>query len=279
MDAHTRTNQTIWDAWTSGDQSTDHARDEARVAAGGSSLRPIELAEVGEVSGKTLLHLLCNRGSDTVSWARLGATVTGVDFSGECIARAEALAEATAQPARFLHSDLYALPEVLDEQFDIVFMSYGVLCWMPDLRRWAEICAGYLRPGGILYLVEIHPFAGFLVPEEMPEEMKESSSLGLNVAYPFFHSATARLETVSVPSADKESHSTTLSVWSYSLGEVVTALASTGLQVEFLHEHAATFYRQLPMLVEDGSGLWRWPDPETAVPLLFSLRARRSPSP
>ena len=271
MDSHTRANQTIWDAWTSEDQTTDHARDEAVVASGGSSLRPIERAEVGEVAGKTLLHLLCNRGSDTVSWAQLGARVTGVDFSKQCIARASALAEATSLPARFLQSDLYALPEVLDDQFDIVFMSYGVLCWMPDLQRWADIAARYVRPGGMLYLVEMHPFGGFLVPDEV----RHSAGLCLNVAHPYFHSAEPHLETAHLPAAGDEDHQATLSVWSYSLGEVVSALASTGLQVEFLHEHAATFYPQFPALVEDGTGLWRWPDPARSLPLLFSLRARR----
>ncbi len=257
MDAATRANQTIWDAWSAGEEHSEHARDAAKVLAGGSSLRPIERTELGDVAGKTLLHLLCNRGSDTLSWARLGATVTGVDFAGQAIARARALAQATGLPARFLQADLYALPEVLDEQFDVVFMSYGVLCWMPDLVRWAEIAARYVSPGGVLYLVEMHPFVGFLSADSgAPARVR------LNLAHPYFHAATPQREAVRVPAAaGGETQPATLSVWDYSVGEVVSALAGTGLRIEFLHEHPATFYQQFPALIEGDDGLWRWPDP------------------
>jgi 2-polyprenyl-3-methyl-5-hydroxy-6-metoxy-1,4-benzoquinol methylase len=275
MDALTHANQVIWDAWTASDKDSDHARDAARVAAGGSSLRPIERAEVSEVSGKTLLHLLCNRGSDTLSWARLGARVTGVDFSGQCIAQAHALALTTGLPARFLQADLYALPEGLDEQFDIVFMSYGVLCWMPDLPRWAEIAAQYVGPDGVLYLVDMHPFAGFLTVDRATEP----AATHLDAAQPYYHAAIPQQTTVHVAEGTGENTElATLSVWSYSLGEVVSAIARTGLQVEFLHEHPATFYRQFPLLVEDGDGLWRWPEPTTELPLLFSVRASKAGS-
>jgi SAM-dependent methyltransferase len=275
MDALTRANQAIWDAWTASDKDSDHARDATRVAAGGSSLRPIERAEVGEVSGKTLLHLLCNRGSDTLSWARLGARVTGVDFSGQCIAQACALAVTTGLPAHFLQADLYALPEVLDEQFDIVFMSYGVLCWMPDLPLWAEIAAQYVRPGGVLYLVDMHPFAGFLIADGPTV----TAGVRLNAEHPYHHVAIPRQTTVRLADvASENAQLAALSVWSYTLGEVVSAVARTGLQVEFLHEHPATFYHQFPVLVEDGDGLWRWPEPTTQLPLLFSLRASNAGS-
>jgi SAM-dependent methyltransferase len=276
MDALTRANQVIWDGWTASDKDSDHARDAAKVAAGGSSLRPIERAEVGEVSGKTLLHLLCNRGSDTLSWARLGARVTGVDFSGQCIAQAGALALTTGLPARFLQADLYALPEGLDEQFDIVFMSYGVLCWMPDLPRWAEIAAQYVRPGGVLHLVDMHPFASFLTTAD---GVTTPAGVRLNAAQPYHHAAIPRQTTVRVADATGENAQlATLSVWSYSLGEVVSAIARTGLQVEFLHEHPASFYHQFPLLVEDGDRLWRWPETMTELPLLFSLRASKAGS-
>jgi 2-polyprenyl-3-methyl-5-hydroxy-6-metoxy-1,4-benzoquinol methylase len=274
MDALTRANQTIWDAWTASDNDSDHARDAARVAVGGSSLRPIERAEVGEVSGKTLLHLLCNRGSDTLSWARLGALVTGVDFSGQCIAQAHALALATGLSARFLQTDLYALPEVLDEQFDIVFMSYGVLCWMPGLPRWAELAAQYVRPSGVLYLVDMHPFAAFL----SADEALPPAGVHLNTAQPYFHAANPHqtTERLTDTTGENSQRLATLSVWSYSLGEVVSAIASAGLQVEFLHEHPVSFYHQFPLLVEGTDGLWRWPEPMTQLPLLFSLRASKA---
>jgi ubiquinone/menaquinone biosynthesis C-methylase UbiE len=197
-----------------------------------------------------------------------------VDFSGQCIAQAHALALATGLSPRFLQADLYALPEVLDEQFDIVFMSYGVLCWMPDLPRWAEIAAQYVRPSGVLYLVDMHPFAACLTADtSIPP-----AGVHLNAAQPYFHAAMPHQTTARVADATGKNSQQigTLSVWSYSLSEVVSAIASAGLQVEFLHEHPASFYHQFPLLVEDGDGLWRWPEPTIELPLLFSLRASKA---
>ncbi|HEX6123085.1 MAG TPA: class I SAM-dependent methyltransferase [Ktedonobacterales bacterium] len=291
MDRHTCANQAIWDAWSaSNDADSDHARDEALVRAGGSSLRGIELAELGgEVAGTSLLHLLCNRGSDTLSWARLGATVTGVDFSTAAIARARALAAETGLPARFLQSDLFALPAILEETFDIVYASYGVLCWLPDLTRWAAITARYLRPGGLCYLVEMHPTSGLLAAD-----VPSPAGLRLRPHAPYFHTPAPHVERVplahpdenpgkngnadrppSTESSGKNGNTASLSTWPYSLGEVITALAQAGLRLESLCEHPATFYRQFPMLIEGSDGLWRWPDPAITLPLLFSLRARK----
>jgi SAM-dependent methyltransferase len=315
MDHLTRANQAVWDAWSASDaQDSDHARDEALARAGGSTLRGIELAELGgEVAGKSLLHLLCNRGSDTLSWARLGATVTGVDFSAAAIARAQALAAETSLPARFLQADLYALPEVLDETFDIVYASYGVLCWLPDLTRWASIVARYLRPGGLCYLVEMHPASGLLAADAAAP-----AGLRLRPSATYFHTPTPQVEHITLPDPEGENPGkngnipsslipnggegwgekcgkngntaspppragegaggevTPLYTWGYSLGEVVTALAEAGLRLESLREHPATFYRQFPMLVEGSDRLWCWPDPAITLPLLFSLRARKA---
>src|SRR5579859_4104061 len=121
MPDYTASNRALWNAWTAQHTDSDHHRDVARFRATGSSLRPIERAELGEVTGKSLLHLQCNMGCDTLSWARLGASVTGVDLSDAAIERGRALASAASLPARFLQSDLYAIPDALDEQFDIVY--------------------------------------------------------------------------------------------------------------------------------------------------------------
>src|SRR6266852_5932566 len=119
-----------------------------RFKAGMSKLKYLEREEVGEVTGKSLLHLQCHFGMDTLSWARLGASVTGVDFSEEAIALAQSLSQELAIPARFLQTNIYDLPDVLDEQFDLVFTSYGAICWLPDLKPWGQLIARYLKPGG-----------------------------------------------------------------------------------------------------------------------------------
>lgn len=271
MDDALRANRAIWDAWTVRVVDSEHARDAARVRAGGSSIRPIERTELGNVADLSLLHLLCNQGADSVSWARLGARVTGVDFSSEAIARAQALAAETHQPARFICSDLYALPAQLDEQFDIVYCAYGVLCWLPNLAGWAATIARYVRPGGICYLIDMHPYAGFLTPDHTAP-----AGVRLNPAFPYFHDETPRREHVSIPDpAGGGATPASLAVWDYSLGDVVSALAAAGLRIEFLHEHPMSFYRQFPTLKDGGDGLWRWPDTTVRFPLLFSLCARK----
>ena len=131
---------------------------------------------MGDVAGKTLLHLQCHFGMDTLSWARLGAQVTGVDFSDEAIRLAQSLSQELNLPARFICSDLYELDSVLQEQFDVVYTSYGVLAWLPDIPSWARIAAARVKPGGFFYIAEFHPFAQ--VMDDGAEEYR--------VFYPYF---------------------------------------------------------------------------------------------
>lgn len=261
---YTEANRATWNLWVTRDTGSDHYKDAERYRTTGSSLRPIERAELGDVDGQSLLHLQCNLGSDTLSWARLGAHVTGVDISDEAIRYARALAAESgmAEQARFIRSDLYALGDVLDETFDIVFASYGALCWAPDLEGWARVAARYVAPGGALALIDMHP-AGMA----LDTALDDPSGRTLRITRPYFH--TREPVTEQTPGAEA------VYVWSYSLGEVVTALAATGLRVETLREHPCAFWRQYPQLVESGDGYWRWPDSSHQLPLLFSLRATR----
>src|SRR4051812_35702557 len=116
--------------------------------AGGSSLRPFELEALGDVRGQRLLHLMCHFGLDTLSWARLGAEVTGLDYSGSAIEAARRLAVEVGLAARFVQADVYEAADVLDEQYDVVIATYGVLVWLPDLNAWARVVSRLLRPGG-----------------------------------------------------------------------------------------------------------------------------------
>src|SRR5687768_9964062 len=193
-------------------------------------LHRVEVEELGDVSGKSLLHLQCHFGLDTLSWARAGATVTGVDFSAAAIAAARALAAETGLPARFIESDLYRLPEQLDETFDVVFTSYGVLGWMPDLRRWAEVAAGFVRPGGRLYLAEFHPIA--FVFDDAP------GATELRIRYPYFPTGEPIRCESDVTYASDGAPVTNRVTWSwpYTLADVVTCLIEAGLRLDFLHE-------------------------------------------
>ncbi|MBI3975824.1 MAG: class I SAM-dependent methyltransferase, partial [Armatimonadetes bacterium] len=147
--------------------------------SGKSTLNAIEREEVGDVSGKSLLHLQCHFGLDTLSWARLGARVTGVDFSDRAIDLARTLSTDLAIPAAFVCCDIYDLPQHLTSPFDIVFTSGGVLCWLPDLVGWATVIARFVPPGGLFYLFEDHPFANVFANE------RDTRSLEVTLGY--FH--------------------------------------------------------------------------------------------
>ena len=149
---------------------------------GRCSLSDIELSELGPSvhEGTTLLHLQCHFGLDTLSWARRGAVVTGVDFSGEGVGAARALADEVGLSARaaFVQSDVLALPDVLQGRFDVVFTSWGALIWLGDLERWAQVIAHFVKPGGTFYIAEFHPYAFLLADDAAPESLR--------IGYPYF---------------------------------------------------------------------------------------------
>ena len=125
--------------------------------AGRSTLKPIEVEELGDIAGAEILHLQCHFGLDTLSLQRLGARVTGVDLSDNAIESARALAEDTGLQTQFIHSNLYDLPQVHDGRHQLIFTSYGAINWLPDLAQWAQIIVHFLNPGGSFYMVEFHP--------------------------------------------------------------------------------------------------------------------------
>jgi ubiquinone/menaquinone biosynthesis C-methylase UbiE len=238
--------------------------------AGKCTLKPTELEELGEVRGKSLLHLQCHFGLDTLSWARRGAAVTGVDFSQPAIERARALAADTRIDARFIQSDVYGLPGALDEQFDIVFTSYGVLFWLPDIERWADVVARFVRPGGTLYMVEFHPVMGIF---EKRDDLME-----LEVAFPYFQqSEPLRFEDDGsyADRSAKLSNRVTYS-WTHSLGDVVSALIAAGLRIEFLHEFPHCSEKFFPFMEEREPDKWYLTKHDGSVPLLYSIKATKA---
>jgi SAM-dependent methyltransferase len=237
--------------------------------AGQSSLRPIERAELDDVAGRSLLHLQCHFGQDTLSWARLGAKVTGVDFSEQAIALARSLNQELRLDARFLCSDIYDLPRVVDEQFDIVFTSYGVLTWLPDLRAWGRIIAHSLKPGGVFYIVEVHPFAFVLDSGKSAGELR--------VAYSYFYTPEPLRWEAEGTYADRSAavRNKVSYDWTHSLGDVLNALTAAGLCVEFLHEFPYCVCGILPGMIQSEDGWWRLPECPHAIPMLFSLKATK----
>lgn len=229
---------------------------------GRCSLHPLELEEMGDVTGKTLLHLQCHFGLDTLSWARRGATVTGIDISDKSIERANELKEKTGLEARFIRSDLFDLPDHLDDKFDIVYTSYGVLWWIADINHWAEIIARYVKQGGIFYIAEIHPLLTMF-----DQDMK--------VHEPYFNQGRdPEVYKGDGDYCDKDCIIEEERGWRWTLGDVVTALIKAGLTIEFLHEFPFCVYDAWPTMVKDGDWYY-YPERKNELPMTFSLRAAK----
>jgi len=263
MNQQVEANRKLWDIWSRIHADSEFYRVQ-QFRAGKTSLRHIELQEIGPVADKSLLHLQCHFGQDTLSWARLGALVTGVDFSPVGISQAQSLAAELGIPATFVCAELTELPLVLDRQFDIVFTSYGVLSWLPNLDRWAEVVARYLAPGGIFYMVELHPVLGMF------------DEAGHSLHYSYFSEPQPLIFEETRSYAGGEAHApVTIYQWNHNLGDVITALARAGLRIEFVHEFPYTVSSCYPFLVGVGHEKFVMRDHPEGIPLLFSLRATR----
>lgn len=235
-------------------------------------LDALETRLVGDVTGRSLLHLQCHFGLDTLSWARRGATVTGVDFSEEAIRAARALAADVGVPAAFIQSDIYELPGRLRGEFDIVFTSHGVLGWLPDLDRWAGVVAHFLRPGGRFCLIEGHPFP--LVFDDTRADRD------LRVSFPYFRPGEPlrfeRRGSYAVPDADFPS---VTYQWVYPLSDVVGGLLRAGLHLATFEEYPYVGWAMFPWMDERPDGMWQFPEGTVALPLMFSVTASKPEAP
>lgn len=255
-------NRDLWNGWT-GIHTKSESYDVEGFKNGKSSLKPTELQELGDVSQKELLHLQCHFGLDTLSWARLGAHVTGVDFSRKAIEFALALRNEIGLKADFICSNVYDLEKVLHKKFDIVFTSYGVLCWLPDLEKWAQTIHKYLKDGGTFYIVELHPLLSMFDDDG-------------SFKYPYFHNEQPMEFDCQGSYADPNAEFVHKSYeWSHSLGDIITYLITAGLTIEFLHEFPFTICGDHPFLVQDEDGLWRHKDKNVKIPMMFSIKAKR----
>ena len=262
-------NRALWDAWTA-IHATGQFYDLEGFKAGGIRLRPYEIEMVGDVAGRSLLHLQCHFGIDTLSWARLGARVTGADLSPAAIDLARALADELGFPdARFVCSNLYGLPEALEGAFDIVYTSRGVLGWLPDIRGWARVVAHFLAPGGTFFITEVHPVVQALEDEDVaPGELR--------LRYPYWEHREPLVFDVKGSYADRNADAgeNVEHGWDHGLGEIVTALIDAGLRIETLIEHPFLDWK-VGFLIDD-EGTWRLPsDAGGELPLMFSLLARK----
>jgi SAM-dependent methyltransferase len=240
--------------------------------AGGSTLRPFEREEVGDVAGKRLAHLQCHFGLDSLSWAREGASVVGLDFSAPAVEAASRLATETGLDARFVHADVYDAVEALGgERFDVVYTGLGAINWLPDLRRWADVVAELLAEGGVLYLAEFHPFTwGF-------------GDHDLTLEYDYFHDPAGVVldddEGGSYADLDAATEHNATREWAHPVAEIIGAVLGAGLRLELFSEHDYTLSPRFDFLEPDAGALetgmiYRQPAGRPRIPLMFSLRAR-----
>ena len=235
---------------------------------GYTTLKSYELKEMGDVRGKSLLHLQYHFGLDTLSWAREGAIVTGIDISSNGIRLAKLLAKKAIIEAKFIESNLYDLPKVLSEKFDIIYTSIGVLCWLNDLKEWGKIITHFLKPGGFFYIAEIHPFS--MVFDNETKGIKD-----LQVGYDYFHDPKPMEFTAheSYASTEVKIEPKKEYEWAHSISDVINSLIEAGLKIEFLNEYPFTIWKQFPFAERRTDGYYYLKNQKAEIPLLFTLKA------
>jgi SAM-dependent methyltransferase len=253
-----RINLGLWD-----EMAPVHGR--SYDTSAGHHLDPVQVSELGDLRGKKVLHLQCHIGTDTLALARLGGDVTGVDFSRESLKVARELANKAGLSVRFIETPLFDLQGVLTETFDLVYTSIGVLCWLSDLDLWAGVVTGCLKPGGVFYIMESHPFLNVF----------DDEAEGLEIRHPYFtggrpadwpgnfsdYSDGAYI----VKSPSRE--------FTWTMGDIHNSLTKAGLRIEFIHEYDFLHWKALPCMEAGEDRFWRLPEPFNRIPLLFSLKA------
>jgi len=245
------------------------------LRAGHGRLNTIEEAELPPLRGKRVLHLQCHFGADTLTLAQRGAKVVGLDFSIRAIEAARNLANELGLTGRaiFVHADVYDGVEAIPPPhgFDLVFVTWGAICWLPDIPRWAQIVAAMLRPGGSLYLADGHP-AAYVFDDDnrSPDGMP-----GLFAPY-FSRQPVIHTDPGNYVDPDARLVNATIYNWIHPLSQVVTSLIAAGMTLDWVHDHDAVPWRMFRILVKGSDGLYRWPD-KPWLPLAFSLSATRRP--
>ncbi len=239
------------------------------LRAGQGVLHAIEAAELGPVAGLRVLHLQCHFGRDSLILAQMGAEVVGLDFSEPAILAARGLAAELGVRATFTCASVYDAPAVVAEagSFDLVYVTWGALVWLPDIAAWARVVAHFLKPGGRLYLAEHHTVASVF-----DDEGAANGKPGWYA--PYFGGELVSDDTRDYADATACLSNSRTHQFMHPLSAIVGAILDAGLRLDFLHEHARLPWRMFSTLVRDADGLWTWPD-HPWLPLAFSLQATR----
>jgi SAM-dependent methyltransferase len=269
MTDHVEMNRRNWD-----ERAAIHARDTTgdymldRFRAGEDALPAIEAAELGDISGKRVLHLQCHIGRDTLCLVRRGATVTGLDFSSAALNVAQRLSDETGLKADFVEGTVDQAPDLTPGPFDLVFTTWGTICWLPDVKKWAKVIASVLALGGELYFADAHP--GFSVLEEYAGRLVPTYDFQTPPDRPLQFAN----ETTYTGDPTIMSHQPTRE-WIHSLSAVLGGLIDAGLTITMFREHEVLPWRGLTSLVPASERMWRLPDGVPRIPLSYSVRAKK----
>lgn len=283
FDLYFKANKNLWNQRTAVHKDSDFYN-LAGFKAGESVLTSIELNELGDVKGKTMLHLQCHFGMDSLDWARRGAKVTGVDLSDAAIEEAKKLNEELGLDAKFICANVYDIAISKNEEaktppleslpagqaglgeaenFDIVFTSYGTIGWLPDLQPWAKMIAERLKPGGIFYLAEFHPVV-WMFDDDFT-----------NIKYSYENReviVTENQGTYTDRNADIKGKEYS---WNHSISEVLNALIGAGLKIEMFNEYMYSPYPCFSNIVELETGKWHIKGLEGKIPMVYSVMATK----
>jgi SAM-dependent methyltransferase len=274
VDEYAEVNKANWDERVPAHAASADYSVDAFVADPGflSEVVRYDLPLLGDISGLRGLHLQCHIGTDTISLARLGASMTGVDFSGPAVRQARALAEQTGADATFVESDVYEASDAVGrDAFDFVFTGIGALCWLPSVSRWAEVVASVLRPGGRLFIREGHPVL-WSIQDDRDDDL-------LVVEYPYFERPEPTIfdQGGTYVETDVEFEHTVTHEWNHGLGEIITSLLDAGMTITRLAEHDSVPWEAVPGQMEEiGGGEWRLKDRPWRLPHSYTLQAVKS---
>lgn len=260
MEDYLAINKQTWNARTEIHMESEFYNMEAFIQ-GATSLKEIELNLLGDIKGKSILHLQCHFGQDSISLARLGSKVTGVDLSDKSIEQANKIASQLSANAQFICCDVYDLPNHLNQQFDVVFTSYGTIGWLPNLDKWAKVIAHFLKPGGKLVFVEFHPVV-WMFDDDFTK-----------VGYDYFNTGPI-VETESGTYADREANISYEYVgWNHSLSEVLQNIINSDLSIESFQEFDYSPYNCFKNMEEVEPNKFRIKHIDKKIPMVYALTA------
>lgn len=265
-DNYTATNKDAWNKRTTVHIDSSFY-DVPGFMQGKSSLNTTELALLGDVMGKTILHLQCHFGMDSLSLARMGATVTGIDLSDKSIDKARAMNEELGLDATFICSDIYDLPQALQGQFDLVFTSYGVIGWLPDLQKWGKIIDHFLKPGGKFIMVEFHPVVWIF------------NNDFTKIQYSYFNKE-AIIDDSNGTYTDRNAPISYREIsWNHSLDEVFNGLFQNNMMLTGFREYDFSHYNCFANMEKSAEGTYRFTDMDTLIPVMYSVTAMKANNP